>query len=1275
MHALIKDSITGPHERRETGHSRRAPQRLLAALLCVIAPALVGIVLAAEMPQAGTVRVGVEQYPPIVYVDDAGQPRGLAIELIQRVAARQGWDLEFVREPFSELLEKVTSGEIDLLPAVAYTEARAERFRYGAEPFLANWGEILAQESDATRNLLDLDGKRVAVMKDDVHGRALLELADRFDIEVTPVTVPNYTMAAMAVVDGDADAAVTSRLFSHAALELHVEPTGIVLNPVELFFVAPHSAPPERLAAIDALIRSEKRDPSSEYQQSVTRWLARPVHAGLPREIVIALGGILALLVVVGLVAFVFRVQVKHRTRQLDESNRHLATSKERLLTIVNSMVDAVVVVDDDGITRFANPACGELFGREPSALIGEPFGLPQTDKAVSEITVPHRDGPHTVEMRSVACTWESDPARLLSFRDVTERVQTQVKLQRFNEDLEEQVAERTGDLREAYDRLVAKEEEIRSVVECMNDAVVTIDEHGIIQSANPALEKILGYAPEEVIGENVYLLMPEPERSEHDHHIERYLRTGQARIIGTEREVNGQHKDGKRIPLDLSINEYNVHGDRYFTGILRDSRERKRVMAKLKRARKEAEEANRAKSAFLATMSHEIRTPMNGVVGMLDVLGQTSLKSDQVEMVGLICESAYALLGIIEDILDFSKIEAGKLELEHAPLPPAEVVEKACALLDTLAHKRQVELTLFTDPALPVEIMGDALRLRQVIVNLVTNAIKFSSGLERPGRVAVRALMATHCDDAAFEIRVADNGIGMDEAMRARLFTPFTQADSTTTRRYGGTGLGLTITGHLVEGMGGEIEVASAPDAGSVFTVRLPLELAPGSPEHGERVVDLEGVDCLVLVDDEGLGQDFAIYLTYSGARVETFTDIKAVQKTLEGLSPGMWLVVIDTRCAMPSVDVLRETCRAHTEIEPHFVVLEHGGPTDETGVKELVVERGRRRRPRIVDEGLVTVDGDLLRRETFLRAVGMAAGRLELADEPESSADAREKVAAPSREEAQRQGRLLLVAEDNETNQKVIRQQLDMLGYAADLVDNGKSALARWRVGGYGLLLTDLHMPEMDGYALTATIRDEEPDGVRLPIVALTANALKDEEQRCLEAGMDGYLSKPARLADLKSMLARWLPGRDDTAPSATPADDSVEAGNWRDEDAGNDGGRNGEPVDVAVLADLVGNDPAMLAELLRDFRRSATTIAGELREAWSAGRADAAADEAHKLKSAARSVGAMELGEISAAIETAGRADDAAALEELLPRFDAEMGAVDTRIAALTSQSVDE
>ncbi|MFT6895709.1 MAG: PAS domain S-box-containing protein [Paraglaciecola sp.] len=761
----------------------------------------------------------------------------------------------------------------------------------------------------------------------------------------------------------------------------------------------------------------------------------------------------------------------------------------------------------------------------------------------------------------------------------------------------------------------------IEAILNTVVDGIITINEYGIVESINPATERIFGYSAGEVVGHNINMLMPEPYHSEHDSYLERYKTTGEARVIGIGRTVEGQHKDGSIFPLELAVSKMQLGEKRLFTGIVRDITERKLSEQAIIAAKTEAEQANRAKSEFLAVMSHEIRTPMNGVIGMVDVLQQTSLKGFQVGMVDTIRDSAFSLLSIIEDILDFSKIEAGKLDVEHEPMDIAEVVEKACIMLDPLAEIKGVELTLFTDPAVPELVLGDANRLRQIVVNLTNNAIKFSSGSDRPGRVLVKAMMT---DPATLEILVNDNGIGMDQPGVARLFTPFYQADITTTRRFGGTGLGLSIARNLVQLMSGEITVHSALDQGSIFTIRLPLETLTGADlelsqagaQSGINTGLLSGLSCLVIGGENGLADHLMAYLVAAGAEVEQAPNLAVAQKQVVTPISGPWVWLVDAGNSPPSSEELRNIASAQPERAIRFVII----------------GRGKRRRPRWQDVDVtVAVDGNVLMRKTVLQATTIAAGLVQPEKETPHAGQGEHEFVAPLRGDALAQGKLILVAEDNETNQKVIVQQLALLGFAADIESNGLEALERWHSGDYALLLTDLHMPKMDGYELTAAIRAKENAPRHTPIIALTANALKGEAQRCRNVGMDDYLSKPVPLESLKIMLEKWLPLG------------------------------TSKPVDVSVLAALVGDAPEIISDFLQDFNRSATQIATELTSACANRQLVQANAAAHKLKSSARSVGALVLGELCEEIEQSAKASKPEELAILLPRFKAEMAAV--------------
>jgi len=844
--------------------------------------------------------------------------------------------------------------------------------------------------------------------------------------------------------------------------------------------------------------------------------------------------------------------------------------------------------------------------------------------------------------------------------------------LQREQE-LAQRVAALSAELEQAKSEMAAREEEMRSVVDHMVDCVITIDENSIVRSANQVVQKIFGYQVEELVGQNISMLMDPSQRAEHDRHLQQFRHTGMPHVIGIERQVMGRHRNGETILLTIAISEYRVRGQRYFTGILRDIREHVHIIEDLQRARREAERANLAKSEFLATMSHEIRTPMNGVIGMADVLQQTSLKPHQMEMVNLMRESAFSLLTIIDDILDFSKIEAGKLELESTTMSLEEIAEKTCAILDRVAAKKGVEMTLFTSPLLADPLLGDPVRVRQILVNLISNAIKFSSGRDTPGRVAVRIEASpsrgdgqgdTEADTVDVCLRVADNGIGMDQATVQHLFTSFTQADTSTTRRFGGTGLGLAITRHLIEMMGGTIEIDSTPGQGSVFNVSLRLARQRNAPPASR--IDLHTLSCLVFGPEPGLSTDLATYLTDTGATVVLATSLDQARAVIADMGRGTWIFVVDAVAGeTPPIPALRNLFRARpaavdatTGVEASSFAASLASAAARGEPHFLVVTHGRRRQHRSEPGDVVTLDANAMTRRTFLQAIAVAVGRqsVERADVATTQASL---PRAPAREQALREGRLILVAEDNETNQKVILQQCSLLGVAADLAKDGREALRRWQENDYALVLTDLHMPELDGYALTEAIRANEHGRRRTPIVALTANALKGEADHCKAVGMDDYLSKPAQLNDLRMVLTRWLPPAPPPARSATAP--ALEA--------------PVKALDVSVLEALVGGDHAIIGEFLLNFQSGARATARELRLAQDNGQVAQIAALAHKLKSSARAVGAMALGEICAEIELAGNLNHASKLNGLLAQFQIRLEAVEEALRGWLAPSADD
>ena len=779
------------------------------------------------------------------------------------------------------------------------------------------------------------------------------------------------------------------------------------------------------------------------------------------------------------------------------------------------------------------------------------------------------------------------------------------------------------------------REEQLDAILNNVVDGIITIDALGTIVTFNSAAERIFGYPEDEVVGQNIKMLIPQPYQKKYYNYLRRYHDTGEASDIGIGHEIEGLRKDGSTFPLDLAVGEMQVGGGQMFTGIVRDITERKAMEQALHHAKDKAESATRAKSAFLAAMSHEIRTPMNGVLGMVELLAHTDLTEHQAEQVAIISASGMTLMRLIDDILDFSKIEAGKLEIEHSPLSLIDLVEGLCSTLKPYAETNGVDLVFFFSPQLPELVLSDETRLRQVLYNLVGNAIKFSGNQpQKPGRVSLRAEVA-QAEPLWVMFSITDNGIGMEEEALDGLFTAFTQAEISTTRRFGGTGLGLAICKLVVNLMAGDIRVASTPGEGSVFTVNLPFEAPDEQPVR--ELADIAGLNCIV-VKSEGLEVDDLIaYLEPAGAHIHLAPDLDQAIRLVAKLDAAVVLL------------------QFYGDDSSIHAMLEVYATSDLPQL--LLLSRGRRQSPRTVTPGIMTLDGNPPSRANLLHAVAAAAGRVS----PKTSRKTgrkdqqREKTPAPNIVEARNQGQLILVAEDDAFNQKVILQQLALLGYAAETAANGQQALEMWRTGGYALLLTDLNMPELDGYSLTRKIRQEEAgQRMHMPILALTANALRGETRQAFEVGMNAYLTKPIQLNKLRIELERWLPASVAPAPAAASP-------------TGNDAGQEAA-VDLTVLHSLMGGDPVIMCDLLANYQDSARQLGEELHSALEAGDAAQASVIAHKLKSSSRAMGALALGDLCAALENAGKTGSIADIRMIMPEFDTSLTQVLETIALI-------
>ena len=753
------------------------------------------------------------------------------------------------------------------------------------------------------------------------------------------------------------------------------------------------------------------------------------------------------------------------------------------------------------------------------------------------------------------------------------------------------------------------------ALVESSPVAIALLDPDGNVTSWNPTAERLFGYPADEAIGQNIddLVAVSDEVRAEAHSQTKQGMRGGSVHSI-----TRRTRRDRTLVDVEIFGAPVIVAGEP--AGLYAMYHD----IGELQQARRDAEAATEAKSAFLATMSHEIRTPLNAVLGMTGLLLDTDLSAEQRTYAEVARNSGDALLGVINDILDFSKIEAGRFDLDHAPFDLRECVGSALELVAASALKKGLEIAYDLDPDAPEALVGDVTRVRQILINLLNNAVKFTESGEVVVTVAAERVEGD--DRHRVRISVRDTGIGIPEDRMDRLFESFSQLDPSTTRRYGGTGLGLAISRRLAGLMGGDLSVESRVGHGSTFRFtfeadagEMPTqapEPAGPSPLVGRRVL---------IVDDNATNRHILVKQTGSWGMLARETEAPA--EAIEWIRRGdpFDVAIVDTQ--MPDMDgfTLATEIRRHRDAQRlPIVMLTSLGRSEEPPV-EIAAHLTKPVRPSQLHDALMMV---------------LVEGR-----DLEGSTGA----AAPEDRLAERLPLRILVVEDNAVNQQLVLLMLQRVGYRADVAANGVEALEALERQPYDAVLMDVEMPEMDGLEATRRIHQRWPRERRPHIIAVTANAMQGERELCIQAGMDDYIAKPIHLEELTEALTAVRRRPDVPQPSSA--------------------------VDAAVVRKLVvslgAEGPGSVGPLIEAFVAHAPDEIAALRHAVDRRAVDDVRRGAHTLKSNAASFGAVQLEDLCRELETEAKAGTLDRGPVLVDRIAGELGRVTEELAALRAE----
>ncbi|RIK75689.1 MAG: hypothetical protein DCC68_20815 [Planctomycetota bacterium] len=807
--------------------------------------------------------------------------------------------------------------------------------------------------------------------------------------------------------------------------------------------------------------------------------------------------------------------------------------------------------------------------------------------------------------------------------------------------------------------------EQTRLIIDTANDAFVAMDGAGKIVDWNPRAEEAFGWKREEAIGRMLAeTIVPERFRAAHAEGLAGFLATGDGAVINKRIEMPAMRRDGSEFVVEFTVTPIRRGRSYVFNAFLHDITSRKAYEEQLQRAKEAAEGASRAKSLFLANMSHEIRTPMNAILGMTDLVLGTELSPLQRDYLAVVQESGESLLLIIDDILDFSKIEAGRLDLNAETFELAESVGDMMKLLALRAHSKGLELAFRVAPDVPDVVIGDRARLRQIIVNLAGNAVKFTDhgeivldvSVEPPGDVDLAA------DEVLVRFSLRDTGTGIPAEDQARIFDAFEQADNTNTRKFGGAGLGLAISARLVTLLGGRIWVESEVGRGSTFHFTAKFQSAvPDAAARRPRTGDLAGRSVLVVDDSATTRRILDETLRDAGATTATAAGAyEAISQVDKARRSGRPFDAVVTDANMPGGDgfLLLEQLRKSGHAPPVVMLLSSGDRLGDVARCESIGAKHYLIKPVKASELttmlVAAISGDV---------APARGGPMRMSFEsPLSALDAppamRRSAPLPAKS-AIRQGPPqlrplnVLLAEDSLVNQKLATGLMQNHGHRVTVANNGQEALDAIASDRFDLVLMDVQMPVMDGLSAVRAIRQQEKGTTRhLPIIALTAHAMKGDRELCLSAGMDDYVTKPVRAGELFQAIESILGEQAVLGESVPDAETTLETGQTMTPDAAPaSAGLNGTRLDLSVAMEAVQGDKGLLKELIQAFLDECPGLIEDIRGAIERRDGSALQLSAHRLKGSMRYFGATRAFDQAYILESLGREGDLQAAAEPL------------------------